>query len=74
MPSDVPTPAPLGGIRNAAWLNPFALWRGEQPPLDDDTVAAMRQSGIQVIFSLAHGWRARRPVGRPTLPGVLAGE
>ena len=42
----------LGGIRNFGWLQAGRLARGEQPPLDDDTLEALAAEGIRSVISL----------------------
>ena len=42
----------LGGIRNFGWLQPGRIARGEQPPLDDDTLEALAAEGIRSVISL----------------------
>lgn len=43
---------PLGGVRNFGWLQAGRLARGEQPPLDDDTLETLAAAGIQSVISL----------------------
>jgi len=45
-------PRPVAGIRNFVWVEPGVLARGEQPPLTDETFAALRAEGITAILSL----------------------
>ena len=49
---DVIEIGPLGGIRNFGWLQAGRLARGEQPPLDDETLEALAAAGIQSVISL----------------------
>jgi protein tyrosine phosphatase (PTP) superfamily phosphohydrolase (DUF442 family) len=42
----------LGGIRNFGWLRAGRLARGEQPPLDDDTLGTLAVEGIRSVISL----------------------
>ena len=42
----------LGGIRNFGWLQPGRIARGEQPPLDDETLEALAAEGIRSVISL----------------------
>lgn len=43
---------PLGGIRNFGWLQEGRLARGEQPPLDDETLESLAAAGVQSVVSL----------------------
>src|SRR4051812_17726388 len=45
-------PHALAGIRNFVWVAPGVLARGEQPPLTDETFAALRAEGITALLSL----------------------
>lgn len=42
----------LGSIRNFGWLYERRLARGEQPPLDDDTLTLLAAEGIGSVISL----------------------
>lgn len=64
----------LGGIRNASKIHP-RLWRGEQPPADDETAAALKGAGIQTIVSLrTDGEPAGTVGGRACAPYCVADE
>ena len=48
----VPAPLSVGGISNFCWMEPGVLARGQQPPLEAATFAALRELGIRTILSL----------------------
>ena len=50
--SDVPAPLEVAGIRNFGWVVPNLVARGEQPPLEASTFAALRELGIGSVVSL----------------------
>jgi len=59
-------PAPLGTIRNFAWVVPGQLARGEQPDLDASVFETLRKTGVTAVLSLrpnreAPSKNARRP-------------
>ncbi len=66
--------AALGGVRNAAQIHPH-LWRGEQPPPDQRTAAALKAAGVQTIVSLRlDGEPAGVVGGRPCAPYRVTDE
>jgi len=42
----------LGGVRNFGWLQAGRIARGEQPPMEDDTLEALAAEGIRSVISL----------------------
>jgi protein tyrosine phosphatase (PTP) superfamily phosphohydrolase (DUF442 family) len=61
-----PGPRLVGSIRNFGWVIPCVLARGEQPELEPETFAALREAGVRGILSLrpdreAPSLNARRP-------------
>jgi uncharacterized protein (TIGR01244 family) len=63
---------PLGGIRNFGWLQEGRLARGEQPPLDDDTLETLAAAGIQTVFSLRADAERAGPLDGRLVPQYAA--
>jgi atypical dual specificity phosphatase len=62
----------LGGIRNFGWLQAGTLARGEQPPLDDDTLALLVQEGIGSVISLRADVEPAGPLDGRQVPQYAA--
>ena len=63
---------PLGGIRNFGWLQAGWLARGEQPPLDDETLEALAAAGIQSVISLRAEAEREGPLDGRLVPQYAA--
>jgi hypothetical protein len=68
-------PCQLGGVRNFAWLLPQKVARGEQPPLDDDSLDLLAVDGVRAVVALrCDGEAALRLAGRDVPAYAVAAE
>jgi protein tyrosine phosphatase (PTP) superfamily phosphohydrolase (DUF442 family) len=58
----------IGGVRNFGWLEPGRLARGEQPPLDDNTLEALAAEGVLSVISLRREEEAEGPLAGRLVP------